>query len=244
MSEQVWLRGTSYVGRLAKEYELAIPNVHQALTRINPSGRGPGRIVDASRAALDLGARNVVIHCPFATSWDEPEAQAWQRAVDASKELIQGTHTQLSLENSGVSDRTDANLLLGPLPDLVAYAERQDISLTLDTCHAGTHSVGLDDALEAVQSRLSNVHFSDYRPGPLSGNMVCRGFFSHHQVPGDGSLALAPFMCALAKSGYEGPIALETSPISLRYWSPSRMKQRLAGARDFCIKALACDSPN
>ena len=200
MNEETWVRGVDYVARVAREESLPVINVHQALTRINPSGKGHGRITDAARAALRLGARNVVFHCPFAEAWDEPEVQEWLSALEQSKALLDSSGICLSIENSGINHASEEDRLLGETERLAAFAQQHDLCVTLDTCHAGTVDPTITKTYDLLSDRMSNVHLSDLRHGPLGGNHYLRGFFCHHQMLGEGHLPWIAF-CRTRRPG-------------------------------------------
>ena len=50
----------------------------------------------------------------------------------------------------------------------------------------------------------------------------------HHQLPGEGHLPLEPFLHQLVGLGYDGPITLELSPVSLGIWWPPAVRRNLA----------------
>lgn len=228
MCPEVWLRGVAPVRRLAERHGVAIPTVHQTLFSFSPSGGGAARVVDATRAAVELGVPTVVFHAPSAKRWNEPAAQRWLRAMDAAQGLATGTGTRLALENPGAYDRSEALGVVSRIPDLVACARRYDLDLTFDTCHAGTAGIDLMEAYAAMRERLVNVHLSDLRPLRLRWHpSVVDIVWAHHQLPGDGRLDLAPLVARLAADGYRGSVTAEISFMALAFWSPREALRRL-----------------
>lgn len=234
MCPEIWLRGTARVGRMAERHGLAIPTVHQSLLSLSPTGRGAARVIDATRAAVELGVPAVVFHTPAARRWDEPAAQRWLRAMDAAQGVAAGTGTRLSLENPGAGYRDEAPAVLSRTPDLVACARRYDLDLTLDTCHAGLSGVDLPEAYAAMRERLVNVHFSDLRPLRLSWRPpLIDVIWAHHQLPGDGRLDLAPLVAQLRADRYRGSLTAEISFMALAFWSPREAARRLRWLSSF-----------
>lgn len=234
MCPEVWLRGVAPVRRAAERYGLSIPTVHQTLHSFSPSGRGPARVIDATRAAVELGIPTVVFHAPAAKRWDDPAAQRWLRAMDAAQHVAAGTGTRLALENPGAYDRHETLGVLSRTADLVACARRYDLDLTFDTCHAGTAGIDLMEAYEAMRERLVNIHLSDLRPLRLPWRpSVVDIVWAHHQLPGHGRLHLAPLVARLGADGYGGSVTAEISFMALAFWRPREAVRRLAGMVSF-----------
>lgn len=228
MCPEVWLGGPAWVRRLAERYGLAIPTVHQTLFPLSPSGGGSARVIDATRAAVELGIPTVVFHTPAARRWDEPAAQRWLHAVHISQTLARGTGTRLALENAGVSPKAGVSGVAQRIADLVACARRYDLDLTFDTCHAGIAGVDLLDAYAAMRERLVNVHYSDLSPLRLPWRPPLVDIvWAHHQLPGHGSLDLAPLVERLHDDGYGGSLTTEISFMALAFWSPREAARRL-----------------
>jgi sugar phosphate isomerase/epimerase len=228
MCPEVWLRGTTPVRRAAERYGLAIPTVHQTLFSFSTSGGGPARVIEATRAAVALGVPTVVFHAPAAKRWDEPAAQRWLRALEAAQRLAEGTGTRLALENPGAYGRREEQGVVSRPADLVACARRYDLDLTLDTCHAGTAGFDLLETYDAMRERLVNIHLSDLRPLHLPWHPPLVDIvWSHHQLPGDGCLDLAPLVARLQADGYQGSVTAEISFMALAFWSPREAVRRL-----------------
>ncbi len=244
MCPEVWLRGTAPVRRVAERYGLAIPTVHQTLFSLSPSGRGAARVIDATRAAVELGVPTVVFHAPAAKRWDEPAAQRWLRAMDTAQGLAAGTGTRLALENPGAYHQGEALGVVSRIADLVACARRYDLDLTLDTCHAGTAGVDLMEAYAAMRERLVNVHLSDLRPLHLPWQPPLVDIvWSHHQLPGHGHLDLAPLVARLRADRYQGSLTAEISFMALAFWSPREAMRRLRRLVSFARGSAADAMP-
>ena len=242
MGPEVWLRGTGYVASLVREYGLGVCTVHQSLLRISPSGRGPNRILDATNAGLELGCPCVVIHVPFETRWDCPEAQRWVRTVESCRERTSGTGTRLALENPVVASAVDRPGVLSQLPVLTEFAKRNDLGIAFDTCHAGTQEIELLDAYDLIRDLLVDIHLSDLCSATSARTHYWQDPFRAHRMPGEGSLPLAGFLSRLAEDDFQGPLTIEVSPIALRFWSRRQLRRRLARAADYALRAIECSS--
>ena len=243
MAPAVWLRGLRHVQGLSREHGLPILSVHQALMSWSPAGWGARRLVDATEAALALESPCVVLHVPWASRWGDPVAQEWRGALHECQRRVAGSGTRLSIENPGVYDPTDAQGLLNHLPAMIAYADRHDLGITLDTCHAGTSTIDPLASLELVGDRLLNVHLSDLSPfSPFVDIRPVRTLFVHHQMPGEGGLSLSEFLARLAANGYSVPITLELSPVALHAWSPRGLPERLSVAAS-CVHRATSAAP-
>lgn len=244
MCPEVWLRGTVPVRGLAERYGLAIPTIHQTLFSFSPSGRGAARVIDATRAAVELGVPTVVFHAPGAKRWDAPAAQRWLQALDAAQELAAGTGTRLALENPGAYDHHETLGVVSRIADLVACARRYDLDLTFDTCHAGTAGTDLLEAYVVMRERLVNVHLSDLRPLRLPWHPPLVDIvWAHHQLPGYGRLDLAPFVARLGADGYRGSVTAEISFMALAFWSPREAVRRLGKLVAFVREGAAVAAP-
>jgi len=234
MCPEVWLRGTAPVRRMAERYGLAIPTIHQTLFPFSPTGGGARRVIDATRAAVELGVPTVVFHTPAARNWKEEAAQRWLRAVDEAQGVAVGASTRLALENAGAYHRSEPPGLLSRLPDLVACAQRYDLDLTFDTCHAGTAGLDLLEAYAVLRGRLANVHLSDLRRLGLPWHPpLVDVVWAHHQLPGHGCLDLAPLVARLREDRYQGPVTTEVSFMALAFWSPRAAVRRLRRMASF-----------
>ena len=239
MAPEIWLRGPRYVSRLAREYGLQIPTVHQAILQHSPSGGGPRRALDAVNFGIALGSHHVVIHGTWARRWAEPGAQRWLRVLATCRDRLDGSDTRLALENHGLRVPSDAEGVLGQLPVMYSFAERHDLDITLDTCHAGSYDLDIVAAYDIVRPRLVNVHLCDIKPaGRLSRCTELRSMSTQHQMVGEGLLPFGRFLQRLVADGYCGPLTVEISPFALQAWSPRRRRQRLMQAVAYIEQAL------
>jgi sugar phosphate isomerase/epimerase len=235
MGPAAWQCGPDTVQRLMREHGLRIRSVHQTLMRRNPRGGEEGRLTDAVEMALRLEEPVVVvIHAPEAFRWAAPLAQGWLRALAACQQRTAGSGVRLAVENAGLYAPFDTHKVLGQLPLLVAFAARHDLQMTLDTCHVGTTGGDLFAAYALMRPRLANIHFSDYIPMHLpEGFPALKTLFSHHQMPGHGTLALRELVARLTADGYTAPLSMEISPAALRAWSLAETRRRLREAVQF-----------
>ena len=221
-----WLCKPRVMLRYARMYGIEITSVHQALVRHIPFGQGLGRYVDAADLATELGAPRIVLHPPWAFTWDDPGAQAWLRTFDICRQRLEHSDTRLTIENPGFYSGRDSGHLFGDLQHLLDFARSHDVYITFDTCHAGTAGVDLVGAFRVVRERLINVHLSDLRP--IKGhNQLVRAVAAYHQIPGEGDLPLRVFVSLLSAEGFEGPVCIEANPCALHAWSLRRARERL-----------------
>ena len=96
-----------------------------------------------------------------------------------------------------------------PFDLTLELAERQDLSICLDTGHvlAGfSGPIGLAEALERSLPRLAEIHLHD---GPWQGPDHKIGYGQDHKPLGAGDLDVADFMDRLVDARFEGPIIFE-----------------------------------
>jgi len=228
LGPEIVLRGADYVRHLSRQYALPVLSLHPPIVPYPGQGH-PARILPqlislAERVDCDL----VVLHTPKTESVDDPR---WSQFVEVLLRERAGTDVRVSLENGGIFRSSDKGYALHDLRRLRAFADRHDLPLTFDTSHAGTSDYELLEAYAAVNGRVVNVHLSDLAKHPLFPDWPpLYTFFRHHQLPGEGTLPLAEFMRVLVASDYSGPVTLEVSPVALKAWSPSRVREGLAKA--------------
>jgi sugar phosphate isomerase/epimerase len=228
LGPEVLLRGAGHVRQLSRQYALPVLSLHPPIVPYPGQGH-PARILPqlvslAERVDCNL----IVLHTPKTESVDDPR---WQQFVAVLLRERAGTDVQISLENGGIFRDSDKRYVLHDLRRLRAFADRHDLPLTFDTAHAGTSDRELVKAYAAVNGRVVNVHLSDLAQRPLFPDWPpLYTFFRHHQLPGEGMLPLAEFVRVLVASGYSGPVTLEVSPVALKAWSPSRVREGLAKA--------------
>jgi sugar phosphate isomerase/epimerase len=228
LGPEVMLRGASHVRQLSQRYGLPILSIHPPIVRYpgqgHPAHLLPQLIALAEKVNCDL----IVLHTPKTARVEDARWQLFRQVLLHERA---GTGVRVSLENGGIFRSSDRRYLLHDLRRLRAFADRHDLPLTFDTSHAGTSDRELIEAYAAVNGRVVNVHLSDLAQKPLFPDWPpLYTFFRHHQLPGDGVLPLAEFVCVLVASGYSGPVTLEVSPVALKAWSPSRVRKGLAKA--------------
>ncbi len=222
---ETWLLGARRVAALSREYRLPVFTVHQTLAPLI-GGSAARRLGDAVATAAAVGGRHVVIHPPDVARHEE--AEPWLRALDAARDRGAADGVRLAIENSGFAPHEAGRHYLGELEDLVAFAEGRDLDVTLDTCHVAMRGLNLATSYAVMRPRLANIHLSNLSPnGPPLSFPYAGPLLTEHRVPEDGLLDLAPFVRRLAADGYQGPLTYEISPLALRFWSPTRLRQRL-----------------
>ena len=237
---EVWLRGTGYVARLAKEHGLAISSVHPPILPFPGWTDIPATLPRLAEAALGLEASLVCAHPPHVPSPDSAVLPRFVEAVRETLRLLDDTGTRLALENLAHYNRKDARLWLHNPENLLALAEEEGVSLVLDTAHADSTPLGMDGVYTLFRHRIANVHLSDVRRGGRRpGGRCLQPIILNHQMPGSGRLPLDALLEDLLASGYGGPLTLELSPTALRIWSPRTAHRRLVEAREWVEAIVA-----
>ncbi len=192
----------------------------------------------AVAAALTIGAETCVIHTRFLTGEQSPRAQAYTAALRAGVATGVGK-VAVAVESNQyrryATKRNRRRYLLDDLATLVAFAQARDCAITLDTCHAGANGEDLLACYEIVRPALRNIHLSD--AAWRNGEVVTHG------MPGEGELALAPFLAALARDGYDGLVTLELAPREVGWWNTAQAERRLGQALAYVRQAVAQGAP-
>lgn len=222
--------GATPIQRLSQEYSLPVLSIHPSVVPY-PGGNRIAHILPRLTAlAESLDCPLVVLHAPRVTTLEEPRGKEFVEVLLRERER-HSANLQISVENPGFYQASDARFALHNLFQLRDLADRYDLPLTFDTAHAGTSPYGVLEAYHILRHHVVNVHFSDV----LSRRMLPRWrplytVLSHHQLPGDGGLPLAEFVRALVADGYAGIFTLEVSPVAIHAWNLARTRQILAQA--------------
>jgi sugar phosphate isomerase/epimerase len=222
-------RGGRAVRQLAEAQGLEIPTVHPTVVPLPGWRERRGGLDRTIRLAQETGAGVVVMHTPRSESLDEGEGLAFRQRIEAWQPCLAGSGLQLAVENKAVRSETHRRYALTPLQRLRSFADDHDLGLVLDTTHAGTAGEDLLHAMRVFDGRLANIHLSDVgKWAPLRGMPPVDTVLGQHRFPGDGHLALAELMAALAQKGYTGPVTLEVNPFAVRVWWPPAVRRRMA----------------
>lgn len=245
ISPEVEWRGGASARRLATEYALKIFSVHPPLFQY-PGWRGSFTNIApflprALRVTQDAGAPVLVLHMPRARDARTGIGREFVEGVVSTRMRMNGTGPRLSLENRAYFSERNNGLILSTPPELRAFAEAHDFTMTLDTAHVGTWNIDLLDAYASFSGRLANVHFSDLRDvSPrLERRPGLHSYVKQHQLPGAGKMPLIDFLRALARDGYAGPVTFELSPFALGIWNPRVAERKLKEAVEFVRNAIA-----
>ncbi len=228
--ESIW-RGPAAIARLAREAGVRVQAVHPPLFGL-PGWRREAemlpRLVDLALAA---GARTIVVHPPKATRLDGPLVAEFIAGVAEARGRLAGCGAQIVLENPGFFHPRHAGYPCWHLAGLRRLAEECELSLALDTTHAGSSPCPLLESYAQLRDRLAHVHLSDLATPPRwLDRPWLYSYVKHHQLLGAGHLPLAQFLQGLAVDGFQGDITLELSPLSLEIWRPARALRHLAEA--------------
>jgi sugar phosphate isomerase/epimerase len=197
------------VAARARDAGVTVRSVH-TLHRLHPLFDPYARRVTEGRelfargieAAVTLGADVLVWHGARSGQVIEPEG--WERFVEVTAELAAACGAAgitLGLENVSWC-------ALATVRDIVRMATRMDevappehLGFVFDPFQAMRAEANPFMILAAMGNRLVNVHISDYdedHPGDL------------HLPPGDGSIPWSALLRAIASSGYDGPMIVES----------------------------------
>jgi sugar phosphate isomerase/epimerase len=212
------------IRELAAGYGLEVGALHAPcllLTR-RVWGTDPVAKIDrAMQVAEEVGAPLVVMHPPF----------RWQRGYrDWLDERLRGleerTGVVVGFENMFPVHVGGRPLTFHTNQDLDDLDRFDD--LVLDTSHAAVAGHDLVEVRRRFGDRLRHVHLSDN---------AGKGWDSH-LPPGEGVLALEPFLADLAGAGYDGAVTLE---VDLRRHAddPRRLRAIMVDMRERAERMLA-----
>ncbi|SRR5579875_911444 len=200
---------------------LPFPGWPRTLQRAIPRAVGAARM---------LGAGVCVVHTRFLIGEHTPRAGQYTAALRAGLAAGQG-EVAIGIESSQYKKRRPRKrYYLDDLTTLTRFAQARGCAITFDTCHAGANGEDLLACYEIVRPVLRNIHLSDvvWRDGEA---------LTHH-MPGEGMLALRPFLASLARDGYDGLVTLELGPNEVGWWDRRHAERRLAQALDFVRSAI------
>jgi sugar phosphate isomerase/epimerase len=162
----------------------------------------------------------------------------FRRTLAAFQEALAGSALTVALENRNRRPDEPVGLLDDPAA-LLDLCRRDGCGIVLDTAHASTLPWPLLETYRAVRERLVNIHLSDVAAAAWWDRFSYpRSIFGHHRPPGAGSLPLRPMLAELGRSGYDGLITLELSPVALRFWSRAQTLRILQQSLSYCRQAL------
>jgi sugar phosphate isomerase/epimerase len=234
LSLEVLARGGAYVRKLSQEYSLPVFSLHPPMVPWPRKKEHHKLLPQLTSVARELGCQLMIIHAPKALTLTEGVGAEYTDAVRACVEDLRGSSLRLCVENQAVFRPSDRRYVLSTTGNLRQFTEEYDLSVTLDTAHAASYPYGLIEAYETLESRLVNIHLSDFRQDlsiPPWFNL--HSYFKHHQVPGDADLPLVPFLERLRADSYEGLITVEVSPFAMEAWRPQRVRENLKRCLEF-----------
>lgn len=225
---------------LAQAAGLQIASVHPPTVPLPGWGRSPAGLRRLATLARRLpGCRIVVLHTPSAARPDDRRMQRFRRALATLQKSLAGSGVGVALENRNRRPDEPLALLDDPVA-LLDLACAEGCAIVLDTAHASTLPLPLLETYRILRERLINIHLSDVASVGWWGRFSYpRSIFGHHRPPGTGSLLLSPLLADLGRSGYDGLITLELSPIALRFWNRARTLHILKQSLRYCRTGLA-----
>jgi sugar phosphate isomerase/epimerase len=228
------MRGGQAVRRLAEAERVEIFSAHPTILPFPGWGERDGGMARTIGLAQEAGIGLVIMHTPRSESLDEGEGLVFRQRIERWQHQLAGSDLRLAVENKAIRAEAHLHYALTPLARLRAFADRYDLSLVLDTAHAGTAGEDLVQSRRLFDGRLVNVHLSDLGgPLPLAGLPPVHRFFGEHRFPGMGNLALSALLSDLASSRYAGLVTLEVNPWSVRAWWPPAVRRYLARASEW-----------
>jgi len=170
-------------------------------------------LVDAVLRLAPLEPEVYVLHATGALAAEFSR----MKALETMRPLVLGLFVEQArrslgelLDRTGLPPRRIAvETIEFPFDVTLGLAEAFDLSVCLDTGHvlAGyTTGVSLLEALQAALPRLAEVHLHDGYLRESSDGRVCR---ADHLPLGQGNLPTGPFLDALSKARFHGPIIFE-----------------------------------
>ena len=185
------------VGRLADASGVPVAAVHAPCLAVTQRVWSPDpveRLRRAVGAAVDLGARTVVVHPPF--RWQRRYAATFADEVRRAEEHA---GVAVAVENMFPVVRAGVRAVpYSPGADPTVAGHRH---YTLDLSHTATAGEDAMALLDRMGSGLAHVHLADGSGGPRD----------EHLVPGRGTQPCAQVCERLAASGFGGGVVLEVS---------------------------------
>lgn len=234
-SPETIVRGLAAVQRTVARADLPALSFHPPLYRFPGWPRTQlGGMLSVVAGAQALGCEVGVIHAPKGYSLATPRARQYVAGIDIAGTLATQHGIAIGFETTQRPHDGRPPMLFDDLTVFLDFADAHDLSVTLDTSHAGANGDDLLAVLAQLGPRLCNIHLSDCQLDPVQNKP------STHRMPGDGNTVdLAAFIRALGQTGYVGLITLEVAPPLLGLWPPAQIARRLAAARAFVVTALA-----
>lgn len=153
------------------------------------------------RAAAELGASIMTVNSGWGR-WDEPEQDAWKRAVDMLGSLAETARREgviLALE-SLTSLETQIGDTLDRTYRLWRTVDHSNLRVMVDTVAMGFQGERLEDWFEAFGENLVHLHFVDMRQD---------GGSDDHLIWGDGGFCLEKMIETLERYDYQGYLVQE-----------------------------------
>lgn len=234
------LRPPAAIARLATDTGVPVLAVHPPLFDLPGWQHERKALPRLIELALTVGASTIVIHPPKAMRLESSRAAAFAARLLDARRRLEGTGTQVTVENPGFFRPRDQLYAYYRPPALRRLAVQCDVGLTLDTTHAGSSPFPLMETYAIMRDRLAHIHLSDLcQPPRWLDRPWLDSYVKHHQLPGAGTLPLQSFLGAVARDGFRGDITLELSPTALETWSLARTRDHLANAATAARRWLA-----
>jgi len=231
LGPEVLLRGTAYVRHLSCAYQLPVLSVHPPIVPYPGMGHPQHVVQRLIPLARGVDCSLVVLHTPKVKSTQDAQ---WVEFVEALSAQSTWPAVRVSVENSGLHRPSDADFVLHDVHRLRTFVEHYDLPVTFDTAHAGTTMIPLLESFAVLNGRVVNIHFSDLvRRHVFLDWKPLHTLVLHHQMPGQGVLPLEALLYTLLDSGYAGNLTLELSPVAVRAWSLTQVRNNLSQAMDY-----------
>lgn len=240
VSPEVALFGTRRLREISREYQVPILSLHQPMMPMPGWPKSWNALPRMLVMAEELGIPVLVVHPPKIGSWEGEEGRVCLETLERGRERARSFSATVTVENGTVLKLgRDDRYVLSDIRSLSDLAARLDLGVTLDVAHVVNTPYSPVQALEILQPRVRNIHFSnvDALPWPFSMPGPA-GYLEHHVMPDEGNLALEPLLEALAGDGYDGIVTLEINPWALRAWTPSSALERVKRAANYVRRAF------
>jgi sugar phosphate isomerase/epimerase len=202
---------------LAKHYEIPILAIHAPCLFWTQRVWSPDpweRLDRSLQAALDLGARTVVVHPPF--RWQRDYAR---RFVHGIAELGTRSDVQIAVENM-YPWRAAGREMPAYAPTWDPVDQPYD-AVTLDLSHTAVSGADALSMAECLGDRLKHLHLADGTGSPRD----------EHLVPGRGSQPCVEVLELLAARSFTGTVVVEIN--TRRVVDPAEREADLTAALAF-----------
>jgi sugar phosphate isomerase/epimerase len=233
--------GPAALAALARRRQTPVLSVHFPFMGRHAEAEYNAAYEQAAAFAAELpDCEAVVVHTTLAGNLHGRRGQAYLQALRAAQARLGSRRARISIENRGVPTVPPRPAYLDDLLNLRRLAEEWEFGLTYDIGHAASWGLDIGLALEALGSRVGNVHLSNsHARGWARSLPFLHSHARDHQPLDAGILPIDDLLGRLAARRYGGLVTLEISPLALHLPWPWRAADRLADSAQRCRAGLA-----